>query len=102
MPKPKSPKRSDSGKLQRTHFSNELNIELAGQKVTITGWVQRIRRFGKISFLLVRDRAGITQCTLPHAKTAPELLEMLDTLDNEYAIVVKGEVKARRIDQPPD
>ncbi len=94
--KPKSPNKSSNGMLQRTHYSNELNPELAGENITVAGWVQRIRRLGKISFLLVRDREGIVQCTLPHAKTAPELLEMLDKLDNEYAVVVKGKVKAEK------
>jgi aspartyl-tRNA synthetase len=91
-PKSKPPTKAAT----RTHFSNELRPELAGQDVTIAGWVQRIRRLGKISFLLVRDREGITQCTLPHAKTAPELLEQLDKLDNEYAVVVSGKVKAEK------
>ncbi len=95
-PKSKSPKVSASEPLQRTHYSNELNPKMAEQEVTITGWVQRIRRLGKISFLLVRDREGITQCTIPHAKSAPELLEMIDKLDNEYAVVVKGQVKAEK------
>ena len=95
-PKSKAPKESEQETLQRSHYSNELNPKIAGQSVTIAGWVQRIRRLGKISFLLVRDREGITQCTLPHAKSAPELLEMLDKLDNEYAVVVKGQVKAEK------
>ena len=77
-PKSKSPKETESEKLQRSHYSNELNPKMTGQAITIAGWVQRIRRLGKISFLLVRDREGITQCTLPHSKSAPELLEMLD------------------------
>ena len=93
MPPKSRPSRNS---LNRTHYSNELGPELAGQQVTITGWVQRIRRLGKITFLLVRDREGITQCTFPHAKTSPELLEQLDQLDNEYAVVVKGIVKAEK------
>lgn len=60
------------------------------------GWVHRIRRLGKISFLIVRDREGFTQCTLPHNKTAPELLNLLDALDNEYAIAVIGRLKAEK------
>ncbi len=60
------------------------------------GWVQRIRRLGKISFLIVRDREGFIQCTLPHGKTTPELLNLLDALDNEYAIVVIGQLKAEK------
>jgi nondiscriminating aspartyl-tRNA synthetase len=95
-PVPKSPKRPDSVTLQRTHYSNQLNPKMAGQQVVITGWVQRIRRLGKISFLLIRDREGITQCTLPHSKATPALLEILDSLDNEYAVIVQGEVKAEK------
>ena len=95
-PKSKAPTGSKSGSLQRTHYSNELSPDIAGQQVIITGWVQRIRRLGKISFLLVRDREGITQCTLPHKTSTPELLETLDDLDNEYAIQVKGKVKAEK------
>jgi nondiscriminating aspartyl-tRNA synthetase len=78
---------------KRTHYSNELSPEMEGQQVVILGWVQRIRKLSKISFLIVRDREGLTQCTLPHAKTAPELLSTLDSLDNEYAIAVHGQVK---------
>ncbi|MFX1510642.1 MAG: aspartate--tRNA(Asn) ligase [Promethearchaeota archaeon] len=91
-----TPKASDRGILQRTHYSSELNPKMAGHEITIAGWVQRIRRLGKISFLLVRDREGITQCTLPHAKSPPELLGILDQLDNEFAVVVKGKVKAEK------
>ncbi|MFX0168802.1 MAG: aspartate--tRNA(Asn) ligase [Candidatus Hodarchaeota archaeon] len=96
MPKSKPPTDKGTATLFRTHYSNELGPELAGQQVTITGWVQRIRRLGKISFLLVRDREGITQCTFPHASTAPALLKKLDQLDNEYAVVVRGHVKAEK------
>lgn len=95
-PKSKASKKADLGPLQRTHYSSELAPKMAGQDITIAGWVQRIRRLSKISFLLIRDREGITQCTLPHAKSSPKLLETLDKLDNEYAVVIKGQVKAEK------
>lgn len=69
---------------------------MAGQQVTIMGWVQRIRKLSKISFLIVRDREGWTQCTLPHSKTSPELLSQIDKVDNEYAIIVQGQVKEEK------
>jgi nondiscriminating aspartyl-tRNA synthetase len=82
--------------LRRTHYSNELTPKLQGQQITIMGWVQRIRRLSKISFLIIRDREGLTQCTLPHSKTDPELLSILDQLDNEYAVSVKGRIKLEK------
>ncbi|KYH34989.1 asparagine--tRNA ligase [Clostridium tepidiprofundi DSM 19306] len=32
------------------------------EEVKISGWVHRIRKLGKIAFLLLRDRSGIVQC----------------------------------------
>ncbi|MDO8124277.1 MAG: aspartate--tRNA(Asn) ligase [Candidatus Hermodarchaeota archaeon] len=95
-PKAKVPAENPERILRRTHYSNELSPEMEGQQVVILGWVQRIRKLSKISFLIVRDREGLTQCTLPHAKTAPELLSILDSLDNEYAIAVQGQVKQEK------
>jgi aspartyl-tRNA synthetase len=57
------------------------------------GWVQRIRPLGKLSFLILRDREGFTQCILHHKRTDPQLLELLEKLDNEYAVAVVGRVK---------
>ncbi len=95
---PKSKSTSEHGMkpLQRTHYSNELTPKIQGKQVIITGWVQRIRRLSKISFLIIRDREGLTQCTLPHATTDPELLSVLDQLDNEYAVSVKGRIKLEK------
>lgn len=95
-PKPKAPAENLEKILKRTHYSNELSPEMEGQQVVILGWVQRIRKLSKISFLIIRDREGLTQCTLPHAKTAPELLSILDSLDNEYAIAVQGQIKQEK------
>jgi nondiscriminating aspartyl-tRNA synthetase len=36
-----------------------------GQEVTLEGWVHRLRRFGSIGFLVLRDRSGIAQVVLP-------------------------------------
>ncbi len=81
------------GRLRRTHYSSQLKPEMEGRRVTIVGWVQRIRPLGKISFLIIRDREGLTQCILHHKRTEPKLLEILEKLDNEYAVAVRGRVK---------
>ena len=43
-------------------ISRVLSAELAehaGRRVTIAGWVHRRRRLKSVSFLVVRDRAGL-------------------------------------------
>ncbi len=81
------------GRLNRTHYSSQLKPEMEGRRVTIMGHVQRIRPLGKLSFLIIRDREGLTQCILHHKRTDPQLLEILEKLDNEYAVAIVGRVK---------
>ncbi len=84
------------GNLKRTHYSNQLTPDLDGQQVTIMGWVQRMRRLSKLTFLIIRDREGLTQCTLHHAKTNSTLMETIEKLDNEFAVAIVGQVKREK------
>ncbi|MFI9590995.1 aspartate--tRNA(Asn) ligase [Nonomuraea sp. NPDC052265] len=46
--------------------------EHAGQRVTIAGWVHRRRHLKSVSFLVVRDRAGLAQVVSASGELPPE------------------------------
>jgi len=62
--------------------------------VTIKGWIQETRNLGGISFIVLRDRFGTIQITLPKKKMDPELFTGLTTLSRESVVSITGEVKA--------
>jgi len=62
--------------------------------VTVAGWVHELRDLGGISFLLLRDRDGIMQITMPKKKVPPELVERVRSLSRESVVRVEGHVKA--------
>lgn len=74
----------------RTHTCGELRKEDVGEEVLLTGWVETVRLQGKIGFLLLRDRYGITQCFLPK-----EVAARAGELRKESVVQVKGVVHAR-------
>ena len=78
--------------MYRTHTCGELRSAQIGQNVTLSGWVQTIRKFGSISFVDLRDRYGITQLLF-----GEHLNKELDgqPLGREFVLQVKGEVADR-------
>ena len=39
----------------KTHDISELNQELIGKQVVLGGWVEDLRKLGKMSFITLRD-----------------------------------------------
>ncbi len=60
----------------------------------IFGWVHEIRDLGGLAFMLVRDRSGMVQVTIPKKKVTPEIVETVKSISRESVIFVKGSVKA--------
>lgn len=80
--------------MYRSHTCGELNLKHQGQSVTLAGWVQNLRDFGKLTFLDLRDRYGITQLVF-NAEENQALYEKAHDLGREYVIQVQGLVKER-------
>ena len=63
--------------------SKYLNVNKYNGTVTVKGWIQEIRNLGGISFIVLRDRFGTVQITLPKKKMDAELFTRLTTLSRE-------------------
>jgi len=70
-----------------------LSKEMAGNNVTVAGWLQDTRNLGGIAFLLLRDRSGIVQITCLKKKLGDEDFIKLTTVPRESVIAVTGELK---------
>jgi aspartyl-tRNA synthetase len=77
---------------QHTTYSDEITPELFGKQLTVGGWVQDLRNLGGISFLQLRDRAGVIQVTTLK-KRSKELFDLVASLQRESVILVTGTVK---------
>ena len=77
----------------RTHYSCQVTPEVDGKEVTLFGWVQDIRDLGGIRFIILQDREGTIQLTIPKKRIAPEVLAKSDLLQKRFSFGVKGNVK---------
>lgn len=82
--------------MYRTHNCNELRIENIGEEVTIAGFVSKIRNYGGLTFIDIRDHYGITQVVIRDEK----LIEKYSKVPAESTIRVKGKVVERENKNP--
>ena len=78
----------------RTHTCGELRISDVNKQVTLSGWVQRSRKMGGMTFIDLRDRYGITQLVFNEEVNA-ELCEQANKLGREFVIQITGVVNER-------
>ncbi|MDD5449941.1 MAG: aspartate--tRNA ligase [Candidatus Omnitrophica bacterium] len=80
--------------MLRTHTCGELRESDIGKKVALVGWVHARRDHGKLIFIDLRDREGLTQVVfIP--KVNKEVHKIAQDLRAEYVILVKGAVGQR-------
>lgn len=75
------------------NVKNSGNIKKDDGEVTVKGWIQDTRNLGGISFVVLRDRYGTMQITLPKKKLDPELFAKITTLPRESVVAITGDVK---------
>jgi aspartyl-tRNA synthetase len=80
--------------MYRTNTCGELSMNNAGWNVILSGWIQKSRDLGGMTFVDLRDRYGITQLVF-NMETNRELCEKARKLGREFVIQVKGKVKER-------
>ena len=69
-----------------------FTIKNVGEKVTINGWVSKVRNLGGVIFIDLRNRVGIVQVVVnPDSK----YYELANTLKSEYVIKVYGTIVER-------
>ena len=69
-----------------TRILNSECITKVGEKVTIKGWVNSVRSYGKLAFADIRDRSGLIQVVGGSD---------VGLLKNEYVVEINGTVRAR-------
>ena len=60
----------------RTHTCGELNITNKGQKIILSGWINKKRDHGNLLFIDLRDNYGLTQCVVDNENKWKSLNEI--------------------------
>ncbi|KGH60422.1 aspartate--tRNA ligase [Oenococcus oeni] len=79
---------------QRTVYAGLVNEKMAGQTITLKGWVQKRRDLGGLIFVDLRDREGIVQLTFSD-EFSKDALKTAERIRSEYVISITGVVSLR-------
>jgi len=72
----------------KTHDISELNEQWIGKEVVLGGWIEDLRKLGKMTFITLRDVSGISQIIVKG-----ELHDNLEELNRQSVLSVKGIVQ---------
>lgn len=76
----------------RTNNCNELRIGNVGERVTLVGWFENMRKVSKnLGFVILRDFYGTTQLVVE----TEEMMNVMDGINKESTISVEGVVRER-------
>jgi len=77
-----------SVKLNRTHYIEDVNADMKGQEVILGGWIEDLRKMGKMTFLTLRDVTGITQIIL-----TDDVAKSIDGITRQSVVRVTGKIQ---------
>lgn len=60
----------------------------------VCGWVHEVRDLGGLAFMLIRDRTGILQVTIPKKKVSEAVIAAVKAVSRESVVRVCGPIKA--------
>lgn len=80
--------------MHRSHTCGELRLSDTGKTVTLSGWVQRSRDLGGLTFVDLRDRYGLTQLAF-NMDVDANLCNAARKLGREFVVKVTGTVVER-------
>ena len=83
------------GDLARTHTCGALRAGDVGADVVLLGWVHRVRDLGGVTFIDIRDRAGVSQVVVRENEA---LMTLAKRLRSEFVVGVSGVVQRRSPD----
>ena len=81
--------------MLRSHTCGELRISHVGLKVSLCGWVQKVRDKGKMIWIDLRDRYGVTQLIFEEESTSKEIYKMARDCGREFVLQASGIVSER-------
>ena len=85
--------------IKRNAFAGEISDAHLDKKVSLNGWVSKIRKLGETVFLDLRDRTGIVQIFFD--KNIDEnLFKKVNELKSEYVIGISGKIRIRENENP--
>jgi aspartyl-tRNA synthetase len=79
----------------RSHNCGELQLADVNKKVILSGWVQKIRDKGFITWIDLRDRYGITQLVFDEKRSSKKIFDSAKNISREFVIQVNGQVIER-------
>ena len=79
----------------RTHLCGSLRPADVGRRVRLGGWVHRSRDLGGLTFIDLRDRAGIVQVSFDPNRCPADVCAAAASVGLETVVLIEGEVIAR-------
>ena len=77
-----------SMKFNRSHYIENINKGMISQEVILGGWVEDLRKMGKMTFLTLRDVTGITQIIL-----TDDVMKSIDDITRQSVVRVTGKIQ---------